>query len=212
MLNPRAPILLVDDSEDTLELYTVGLSFGGHRVVTATTINAALQQVRHERPGVIVTDIQLGRGESGWDLIRAVRHDPPVSATPVVVLTGRQEPALATTAAQLSCAALLVKPCLPDTLRKVLQPYYSPEVGEMPHAMPDRRARPRIHALGETPRSALVAMIEGTYRETPGLSLDLREAVRFFGIRERTCAVVFEGLVEQGRLRRDRVGRYAGGP
>jgi hypothetical protein len=45
-------------------------------------------------------------------------------------------------------------------------------------------------------------MIVGTYREMPGLRLDVAEAARLFGLRITTCRIVLEALVHDGTLRR----------
>jgi DNA-binding IclR family transcriptional regulator len=51
-------------------------------------------------------------------------------------------------------------------------------------------------------------MISGTYSEMPGLRLHLEQAARLFGLHRRTCQVVLEDLVRQGRLRRSSDGQY----
>jgi hypothetical protein len=51
-------------------------------------------------------------------------------------------------------------------------------------------------------------MITGTYREMPGLSLDLPQAALLFGLRPTTCRVVLDDLVRGGRLRRATDGQY----
>lgn len=61
----------------------------------------------------------------------------------------------------------------------------------------------------EPGRTWLEAMIAGTYREMPGLTLRLRDAVRLFGLSERTCRILLDDLVHQGRLRRSPAGGYA---
>jgi DNA-binding IclR family transcriptional regulator len=68
--------------------------------------------------------------------------------------------------------------------------------------------RRRDAVAGEPPRTHLVAMIVGTYREMPGLQLQVDEAVRLFGLRPSTCQVVLDALVDQGELRRTDDGAY----
>jgi hypothetical protein len=51
-------------------------------------------------------------------------------------------------------------------------------------------------------------MIMGTYREMPGLLLNLDQAARLFGLREATCRVVLNDLVSDGRLCRSPNGHY----
>jgi hypothetical protein len=51
-------------------------------------------------------------------------------------------------------------------------------------------------------------MIVGTYLESPGLSLTLDQAARFFSIDSTDCRAILDPLVHSGALRIVR-GRYA---
>ena len=76
---------------------------------------------------------------------------------------------------------------------------------------PDRRHAERGTASAEPSRAELVAMILGTFREMPGLSLHMNQAARLFGLRRGTCEVVLEDLVAQGKLRRASDGQFVVG-
>jgi CheY-like chemotaxis protein len=114
-------ILLVDDSPDTLEMYAMGLAFAGYRPLMAADATTALGQLKNEQPDAVVADLQLVGGRGGWELIRAIKDDPSTRPIPVVVLTGRVDPAIAVKAQRAGCAAVVTKPCLPDELARVLQ-------------------------------------------------------------------------------------------
>ena len=73
----------------------------------------------------------------------------------------------------------------------------------------ERRRTPRGPSRGEPARAQLTAVIVDAYGEMPGLSLTLSQAARLFGLRDRTCRVVLEDLVSDGKLRRSIEGRYA---
>jgi hypothetical protein len=73
----------------------------------------------------------------------------------------------------------------------------------------DRRRLER-GAGAEPVRRELVAMVLGTFREMPGLSLHLNQAARLFGLRATTCQVLLDDLVALGRLRRAHDGQYLG--
>ncbi len=72
----------------------------------------------------------------------------------------------------------------------------------------DLRRSARCGLRGEPSRAHLVTLILGAYAEMPGLSLHLRQAARFFGLRETTCRVVLSDLVRDGRLRQSADGQY----
>jgi hypothetical protein len=72
----------------------------------------------------------------------------------------------------------------------------------------ERRRSPRGGVLTELERVHLVALILGSYGEMPGLSLHLHQAARLFGLRDRTCEVVLNDLVRDGRLRQSSDRQY----
>ena len=79
----------------------------------------------------------------------------------------------------------------------------------------DRREQPRGTVTGEPPRHQLESMILGMYHEMPGLSLQVAQAARLFGLRNPTCQIVLDDLVGRKHLRRAADGQYirrAGGP
>jgi len=65
---------------------------------------------------------------------------------------------------------------------------------------PERRQSPRDGVRGEPSRARLVALMLGTYREMPRLSLTVRQAARLFGLRDVTCLAVLRDLVTSGDL------------
>jgi hypothetical protein len=72
----------------------------------------------------------------------------------------------------------------------------------------ERRRSPRGGVDAEPERTQLVARVLGAYAEMPGLSLHLHQAARLFGLRDRTCEVVLNDLVRDGRLSQSQDRRY----
>jgi CheY-like chemotaxis protein len=78
-LRPSAQrILLVDDNEDTLRVMARLLRLGGHQVVTADSMEAALHAAGQPFD-LLITDIGLPDG-TGWDLMRTLCQRGPVRA------------------------------------------------------------------------------------------------------------------------------------
>jgi hypothetical protein len=73
----------------------------------------------------------------------------------------------------------------------------------------ERRRLARAGPGAEPPRSDLIALVLGMYREMPGLSLDVSQAGRLFGLRETTCRILLDDFVRLGYLRRLQDGQYA---
>ena len=111
----REAVLIFDPDIDTAEMYGVGLELAGFRARVTTSDAEALTALREQRPLAVIADVDIGAA-AGWDLIHSVRADRSTRDTPIVVLAERVDPWIGRRAAELGCAALLVKPCLPDAL------------------------------------------------------------------------------------------------
>jgi two-component system cell cycle response regulator DivK len=111
-------VLIVDDDQDTLQLYSDFLRFSGVRVWTAGTTPAAFSSARRHHPDVVVTDIALP-GDDGWTLCRLLRSDADTRACGVIALTGWvHDTELFERAEQAGVDLVITKPCLPDALLK----------------------------------------------------------------------------------------------
>ena len=108
-------VLVVDDHEDTLELYDICLSAEGYWVARAANGLEALECAQDLRPDAIITDMALGEEMNGADLLRELRADLALREIPVLVVTGRGPRDLPSLAG-LDTAGLLLKPVAPETL------------------------------------------------------------------------------------------------
>ena len=81
----QAPhLLVVDDDADMLRLLTIRLTAAGYRVTAVTSAEAALTQLRIERPQLVLSDVQLP-GRDGLALFDDIRVQHP--SLPVILLT-----------------------------------------------------------------------------------------------------------------------------
>jgi CheY-like chemotaxis protein len=125
-MNSRPPVvLLVDDHEDTVNMYALGLSGMGFQPVTATNADDAFDQACTCEPRVVVADLSLSV-RSGFDLLHQLRADPRTRDISIIVLTGLTLASVRQQAREAGCDRFLLKPCLPDALaaeiRDVLLP------------------------------------------------------------------------------------------
>jgi DNA-binding response OmpR family regulator len=105
--------VLVCNSEPTLRLLVRGALGHEYRVLESADGAAALATIRAQQPDLILLDTMLPR-LSGSDVLAAVRSDPAVAATPVIMLTAREQTALDKDAA--ATAHYLMKPFSPFEL------------------------------------------------------------------------------------------------
>jgi CheY-like chemotaxis protein len=81
-------VLVVDDDEDTAQLFAVALTACGAEVVTASSTSEALRILSGHVPDVVVSDIAMP-GADGYSLVRQIRQlpDPRISNVPVLAVT-----------------------------------------------------------------------------------------------------------------------------
>lgn len=80
-------VLVVEDDFDTLHPLAELLRLKGCQVNTATEAEQGLKVARSQHPDLIITDIALP-GKSGLHFIGAVRADPQLKSTPIIVISG----------------------------------------------------------------------------------------------------------------------------
>ena len=87
-------VLVIDDDAATRDLLARFLQRDGFQVVTAPDGRAGLEQARVLRPRVILLDVTMPRMD-GWSVLRALRADSELGATPVIMVTVLDEQNLA---------------------------------------------------------------------------------------------------------------------
>lgn len=80
-------VALVEDNRPVAEALTQLLEVAGHRVVTAASGAELVRRLGNTKPDLLVTDYRLAEGETGLDVIAAVRRSCG-GDLPAVILTG----------------------------------------------------------------------------------------------------------------------------
>jgi len=87
---PRRKIIIVDDDVLIRETVRLALDHAGYYVIAVGEPERALAVVRAERPDLVIMDLYMP-GSDGRDLIRALKSDPEISKTPVILFSGSDE-------------------------------------------------------------------------------------------------------------------------
>src|SRR5262249_10421675 len=103
-------VLLVDDDEDSYNLYSDVLAMSGFSVIGANDGTEAIDLARRLRPDLIVMDLGLPILD-GCEATRRLREDPRTRPIPILALTGFVQPQTVELARQAGCDAFLGKPC-----------------------------------------------------------------------------------------------------
>ncbi len=81
-------VMVVDDNADLRDYMRRILRQAGHSVTVAVDGEAALKAAREAPPDLIVSDVMMPRLD-GFGLLRALRNDPLLCETPVLLLSAR---------------------------------------------------------------------------------------------------------------------------
>ena len=91
-------ILVVDDDPVILKTLSFTLRTNGYQVVTATDGAEAINQVKQERPDLLIVDVFLaadpqGCGALGWDAFQVSRWVRNLNCqAPVIIISGSDQP------------------------------------------------------------------------------------------------------------------------
>jgi len=109
-------ILVIDDEESTCEFITVHLSSEGYEVLTAMTVDDAIQAlVSHTSISLIICDISMPK-KDGFDFMRYLCNNLRFASIPLIFSTSRSDEITVTRAKSMGARGYLVKPYVGQTL------------------------------------------------------------------------------------------------
>jgi CheY-like chemotaxis protein len=107
--------LIVDDDRDGREGYAEYLRAFGFEVDEAVDAEAALKQMRRQRPDIVLLDLQMP-GMDGWELIRQIRVMAGLRTVSIIAISACVFPEDQARAEEAGCDAFLAKPCIPSVV------------------------------------------------------------------------------------------------
>jgi PAS domain S-box-containing protein len=117
----RRRILVVDDNVDAAQSMALLLRLAGHEVRTVHEGSAVLATAREFRPDVVLLDLALPDGVTGYDLAPQLRRLPELNGMLLVALTGYGQEEDKERTRQAGFDAHVVKPADPQVLHNLLE-------------------------------------------------------------------------------------------
>ncbi len=106
----RPPLVLIVDDEATIRLMTRRfLEHAGFLVVDADNAEAGMRKIERNKPDIILLDVDMP-GMNGFELTAWIRQQPGLRYTPVVMITGREDPESVNAAYEVGATDFIVKP------------------------------------------------------------------------------------------------------
>ncbi len=112
-------ILLLDDDESILSVFSMALRHHGYRVIEASSGDEGIELAKQHLPDLILSDISMP-GKDGQAVLQTIRQHPELSTKQVVLMTGQTHLVTQRRGMELGADDFLVKPVsLGDLLRCV---------------------------------------------------------------------------------------------
>jgi DNA-binding response OmpR family regulator len=112
---PKSPmkLLVVEDSRTQAEYLRHILENKGYRVVLAANGHEALEQIRIDRPALVLSDIVMPEMD-GYELCRSIRADAAIAAIPVILVTQLFDPVDVIKGLEAGADNFIIKPFEPE--------------------------------------------------------------------------------------------------
>lgn len=115
-------VLLVEDNEDNMLIYSTILRHHGYEVLEATDGEMGLETARTRLPDMILMDISIPKMD-GWEVTRRLKADPATAHIPIVALTAHALITDETRARDIGCDGYIPKPAEPALVVKTVRSF-----------------------------------------------------------------------------------------
>jgi CheY-like chemotaxis protein len=102
-------LLLADDSITIHKVVNLTFASEDVSIESVTQGDVAIERARQTRPDIVLADVFMP-GRNGYEVCTAIKEDPQLEGTPVVLLVGTFEPFDELEASRAKCDAYLTKP------------------------------------------------------------------------------------------------------
>jgi DNA-binding response OmpR family regulator len=123
MTHAQKTIVIVEDEQDTAEMFAEMMRVSGFRVLKAYGSNPAMQMIGQEEPSAVILDIMMP-DISGLEILKFMRREPKLAHIPVVVVSAKTLSADIKVGLDAGASIYLTKPVgfseLKEAVEKVL--------------------------------------------------------------------------------------------
>ena len=109
MVENLKTVIVVEDEPDAAELFAEMMRVSGFRVFKTYSSTPAITLISKERPDVVILDVMMP-DISGLEVLRFMRRDPALRATPVIVVSARSMPSDIKEGLEAGATIYLTKP------------------------------------------------------------------------------------------------------
>lgn len=112
-------VLIADDEVALQRLVSVTLASDDYEILEASDGDRAWDLIQEHRPDVVLLDVMMP-GMNGLDLARAIKGEPTLAGTRIILLTARNQPEDVEAGYQAGADHYLTKPFSPLELMRII--------------------------------------------------------------------------------------------
>jgi len=113
-------VLIVEDNEDNLVIYSTILTHSGYRVLEARDGETGILTAQRDHPDLILMDVSIPLID-GWEATRRLKADPATANIPIIALTAHALESDRERATAVGCDGYLAKPAEPRVVLATVQ-------------------------------------------------------------------------------------------
>ncbi len=102
-------VLIAEDEPHIVESLSFVLGREGFDVSAVLDGESVIEQLRAERPGVVILDVMLPQ-LNGFEVLKRIKSDPSLAAIPVVILTAKGQAQDRRMAEEIGVDGFMTKP------------------------------------------------------------------------------------------------------
>lgn len=122
MPDKNTTVLLVEDNEDNLLIYSTILRYSGFTVIEARDGQAGIDAAQRDKPGLILMDVSIPLVD-GWEATRRLKADPETKGIPIIALTAHALASDQQKAVEAGCDGYIAKPAEPRVVLAAVKQY-----------------------------------------------------------------------------------------
>ncbi|MBI4372362.1 MAG: response regulator [Candidatus Omnitrophica bacterium] len=112
---PKETILVIEDEKNIIELVKYNLEQEGYRVLTAARGDLGLEQVKKQRPDLILLDLMLPEID-GLEICKILKQNEKTASLPIMMLTAKSQETDKVLGLELGADDYITKPFSPREL------------------------------------------------------------------------------------------------
>lgn len=115
-------VLIVEDNEDNLVIYSTILRHAGFNVLEARDGQSGVDTATHDCPGLILMDVSIPV-INGWEATRRLKGNPETAKIPIIALTAHALASDQQKAYDAGCDGYIAKPAEPRVVLAAVERY-----------------------------------------------------------------------------------------